>query len=71
MQEGIPTAIDLATLKSVLAQQSSADAAGDGALLQTFYDLLASLVGPSLTERMLRSIWKTSTSGAPAQDTSP
>ena len=44
---------------------------GGGALLQTFYELLASLVGPSLTERLLRSVWAHSSSGPPAQDTSP
>jgi hypothetical protein len=45
-------------LKSLLAQRSSADAAaGASALLQTFYDLLATLIGGSLTERLLRSVW--------------
>jgi hypothetical protein len=67
--DGAQTAIDLARLKSVLAQQSSSDAAaGGGALLQTFYDLLASLVGRSLTERMLRSIWAKFSSGPTAKD---
>jgi hypothetical protein len=71
MHEGVQSTMDLATLKSVLAQQSSADAeAGGGALLQTFHELLASLVGPSLTERLLRSVWANSLSGPPAQDTS-
>lgn len=72
MHEGVQSTMDLATLKSVLAQQSSADAeAGGGALLQTFHELLASLVGPSLTERLLRSVWANSSSGPPAQDTLP
>jgi hypothetical protein len=53
MHEGSHSEIDLAALKSVVAQQSSADAAlGGNALLQTFYQLLGSLVGPSLTERL-------------------
>jgi hypothetical protein len=70
--EGVHTVMDLAALKPLLAQQSSADAAAGGsALLQTFYELLASLVGPSLTERLLRSVWAHSSSGPPAQDTSP
>lgn len=65
-------AIDPAALKSVVAQQSSADAAlGGNALLQTFHQLLGSLVGPSLTERLLRSVWADSSSGPPAQDTTP
>lgn len=68
--EGTQAAIDLAALKSAVAQQSSADAAlGGNALLQTFYQLLGSLVGPSLTERLLRSVWEHSSSGPPAQDT--
>lgn len=72
MHDGAPAAIDLAALKSVVAQQSSADAAlGGNALLQTFYQLLGSLVGPSLTERLLRSVWARSLSGPPAQDTKP
>ena len=49
-------ALDLAALKPVVAQQSSAEAAlGSRALLQTFNQLLGSLIGPSLTERLLRS----------------
>ena len=67
--EGVQTDMDLAALKSVFRQQSSANAAGGGsALFQTFYELLASLIGPSLTERLLRSVWATSSSGPSAQD---
>lgn len=44
-------------LHRVLCLQSAADAvAANDALLQTFYDLLASLVGATLTERLLRSV---------------
>jgi hypothetical protein len=44
-------------LQIVLSQQTSAGAAAaNGALLQTFCDLLANLVGVSLTERLLRSV---------------
>ncbi len=69
MHEGIKTTMDLATLKSVLVRQSSAAAAaGGGFLLQTFYELLTSLVGLSLTERLLRSVWANSLSGPSAQD---
>jgi hypothetical protein len=72
LHEGTPTTMDLAALKSVIAQQSSADAAvGGNALLQTFHQLLASLVGPSLTERLLRPVWADSSTAAPAQDTKP
>jgi hypothetical protein len=69
LQDDIQAAMDLAALRSVLVQQSSANAAASGGdLLQTFHELLASLVGDSLTERLLRSIWAMSTS-LPAQDT--
>lgn len=64
--------IDMAGLKSLLSQQDSETAAvAGGELLQTFYELLASLVGPSLSERLLHSVWEESLSGPPAQDTSP
>jgi len=70
--EGILTDTDPAVLKSVLAQRSSAEAAAGGsAFLNTFHDLLASLIGPSLTARLLRSVWEPPSSGTAAQDTSP
>ena len=72
MHPTVPTAVDLTALKSILSpQDSETAAAAGGALLQTFYELLASLVGPSLTERLLRSVWENPLSGPPAQDTSP
>lgn len=71
MHQGVQTTVDLAALKAILAQQDSETATAGGALLQTFYELLASLVGPSLTERLLRSVWENPLSGPPAQDTSP
>jgi hypothetical protein len=62
--------MDLVLLSTVLSQQDSATAAaaGGGALLQTFRNLLATLVGPALAERLLRTVWDTSLSGPPAQD---
>ena len=70
--DGVLTDTDPAVLKSVLAQRSSAEAAAGGnAFLITFHDLLASLIGPSLTARLLRSVWETPSSGTAAQDTSP
>jgi DNA-binding GntR family transcriptional regulator len=49
---------DLAALKALLSRQTSADAASGGAaFLHAFHDLLSSLVGHSLTERLLRSVW--------------
>lgn len=56
--EGQPTALDLAPLQATLMQQGSTVALdGGSALFRTFYELLSSLVGPSLTERLLRPIW--------------
>jgi hypothetical protein len=65
-------AIDLAALQSVIAQQNSADAAlGSHTLLQTLHRLLDSLIGPALTERLLRAAWDDASHGAPAQDITP
>lgn len=72
LNQDVKASIDLARLKSILSQQDSKTAAvAGGELLQTFYELLASLVGPSLTERLLHSVWEDSPSGPPAQDPSP
>jgi hypothetical protein len=71
-EEGVPNAMDVVTLTSRLARQTSAEAAAAGALLlRTFYDLLTTLVGPSLTERLLRPVWVNFLSGPSAQDTKP
>ncbi|MEG3191527.1 hypothetical protein [Lysobacter sp. D1-1-M9] len=70
IHEGRPDALDFEALKSALVQQSSAAAAAaGGALLQTFHDLLAGLLGPALTDRLLHSVWINSPSGASAEDT--
>jgi hypothetical protein len=62
-------AIDRSALKSALMQQPVAQAAAGGcALFETFRELLASLVGASLTERLLRSVWTASSGASPAQD---
>src|SRR3970040_48821 len=72
MHQGVQTTLDLAALQAILVQQEGGTrAAAGGALLQTFYELLASLVGPSLTERLLRTVWENPLSGPSAQDTSP
>ncbi|UKE70005.1 MULTISPECIES: hypothetical protein [Xanthomonas translucens group] len=55
----------------VLSQQSAATAAaGAGAFLSTFHDVLISMIGATLTERLLQSVWATFSSGYPAQDIS-
>lgn len=70
--EGSPADLDATTLGSVIAAQTSADAAqGGAALLLSFYALLASLIGLSLTERLLRTVWIRFLNAQPPQDTSP
>ncbi len=70
--EGLQPTMDLARLKSVFALQSGADALAGGCdLFRTFHDLLDSMVGPSLTERLLRSVWALTTHGPNAEDATP
>lgn len=64
--------IDLAALQAALVQQRAEDAAaGSSALFQAFHELLASLVGAALTERLLGAVWTHSSGTPPAQDTIP
>jgi hypothetical protein len=71
LQDGVDGRIDLEALKTHFAQQPGADArAGGNALLQTFHDLLASLIGASLTARLLQPVWAAPSTTLP-QDTSP
>jgi hypothetical protein len=49
--------VDLDGLRAVIAQQNTDDAAGGSSeLLQTFYEVLASLIGPALCEQLLASV---------------
>ena len=69
--QGVLAAVDPSALKAALEQQAAAEAAIAGlALFQSFHDLLASLVGASLTDRLLHSVWDRSAGDSPAQDTS-
>jgi hypothetical protein len=69
--EAVPVALDLPALRSVLAQQSIADASAGGfALLETIYALLTNLVGSSLTDELLGSVSTLSRPPA-AQDKTP
>lgn len=62
----------LIVLKSVLVEQSKADALFFGeALLATYYELLTTLIGPSLTARLLCGVWESSLSDTPSQEKSP
>ena len=70
-QPAVPAAVDPSGLRAALVQQTAAEAAvGGSALFQTFHEVLASLVGASLTDRLLRSLWSPSSPGLPAQDPS-
>jgi hypothetical protein len=67
-----PAAIDASALHAALAMRPPAEAAaGGGALLQVFRDLLSSLIGAALTDRLLRDVWSRPTDPATAQDSSP
>jgi DNA-binding GntR family transcriptional regulator len=71
-QPAVPAAIDPSGLRAALMQQAAAEAAAGGnALFHRFHELLASLVGPSLTERLLRSVWAHPSGTSSAQDTNP
>ena len=63
--ESLADPIDFTALHSTLSQRTSANAvAGNGALLQKFLEQLASLIGESLTERLLRAVVDTHSTGA-------
>lgn len=68
---GLATEVDPSALKAALVQRAAAEAAaGSIALFQSFHGLLAGLIGASLTDRLLRSVWTRSADDSPAQDTS-
>lgn len=63
---------DLAALRAVVSAQGRTEALQVGnALLATLQGLLGSLIGPSLTERLLGAVWAAPSSGPPAQDSTP
>ena len=65
-------AIDITALSTAFAQQTAASAAAaSDALLQAFSNLLASLLGATLTNRLLEPVWSHFPSGTPAQDPTP
>jgi hypothetical protein len=62
---------DFAALQTLLSQQPSVEAAAIATALQhTFVDLLTHLIGESLTERLLRSVWDKTSSANDAQEKS-
>jgi hypothetical protein len=71
-QDGVEPSANRTALKLAVARQAPAQAlAGGNALLEAFHDLLGSLVGASLTDRLLRSVWAHPAGDTPAQDISP
>lgn len=67
-QPGLQASLDMDTLRSALAAQDDAEAAaGQARLLATFTHLLASLVGASLTQRLLRSATPPSPTSKPGE----
>jgi hypothetical protein len=69
-EPGVPSTVDAAALRAALGKQGAAEAlAGATALLHAFHALLASLVGASLTDRLLRAVWAQSPRAPAAQDT--
>lgn len=72
LQENMQSEMDLSPLMATLAPLSDAEATLiGGALLIAFYELISSLVGPSLTERLLRSLWDRPLSDPPASEPTP
>ncbi len=63
---------EFAALAATLAQQSTSNAAAaSDALLQTFNDLLTTLLGGSLTKRLLKSVLDNLSNGSTVQEISP
>jgi len=64
--------MDLAVLESEMVQQPLAEARDSAAtLLQVFEDLLASLIGSALAERLLRPVWDVTPGEAPVEEIEP
>ena len=68
-QASLPTAMDVGPLTTALAARPAGDAALAGAsVIREFRALLTTLIGHSLAERLLRSVWAAFLSSPPAQD---
>ncbi len=67
LHETVERSVDAAALRERLKTLSTEQATLAGtALIETFHDLLGSLVGSSLTERLLSSLWDRPLSDPPA-----
>lgn len=71
-QDDAPDLAAFDALHAALAAQAADESLrGNVALLQVFHDLLVSLIGAPLCERLLRSVCVSTSSGAAAKDPSP
>jgi hypothetical protein len=69
---GVHAGIDFVALEGALLAQDHAEALSDSRrILQRFYDTLAGLIGTTLTQRLLRTLWTDSADIAPAQEDTP
>ena len=67
--EGMADPMDFPALQATLSQRTSANVvAANGALLQKFLEQLVNLIGESLTERLIRSVVDTHSTGASPQE---
>lgn len=72
LKAGNDDAVDLGRLTAILAAQTPAQASEAGnALFRIFSELLVTLIGAPLSERLLLAAWSNSSSAAPAQDPTP
>jgi hypothetical protein len=70
--DGAKLVMDFGALHTAIAGQPAAIGLAAGELLfRTFYTLLVSMVGPELTERLLRDVLAPPSSGQAAQDSTP
>lgn len=70
--EGAVQPGDYGALRAALAQQTATQASqAHEELLRIFHDLLADLIGRSLTERLLQAAWPPHSYGNAVQDDSP
>jgi len=72
VHEGALDPVEFAELQEAIALRPAAEAqAATDALIKTFRELLADLIGPALTERLLRPAPAPTSHGHPVQDNLP
>lgn len=70
--DGADTPMNLDALQGLLEHQDAVEGAAAGsALFRTFGELLASLIGSSLAERLLSDAWENLIRGTPGQEHPP